>query len=232
MTKKDAVIESDFEMSVDDMDLWMHTNIQSKWIDLEVSLFKNKWFDYRFLHPVQATLKYIIEYKRIYREIFGEVFNTKIAPYINPVKGNFLELTNKAFISGIWHGRQVADALGMPYAQFIDLALRAVLRHWRQSFMPRPCHLYDSRDIEKVSKSWEELKQARFYFSEEEEYLNGNYVGSSIQNDHHNWILDQLDQRQVKDFSIKSLIEKQLIPITKLEEKYGKTEIQSILSNV
>lgn len=216
-----TVAAEDYSRDTDDFDIWMFLNIDRKWRDFEVALYTTKWFDYRFLHPVQATMRYVEAYVPVYRRVYAESVNSRAAPYIPVFKGDFFSL-DAATKTGLWRGRQIADAIGMPYSEYIDTSFRLTLKYWNQRFLPRPCHLYSTDVIEKTVAHWVKLQEARSYVSEEPEYLTDAYQGFPIQNDHHEWILEQAGKRANSTVFLDRMVnERRLLPIDKVEVRFG-----------
>jgi hypothetical protein len=226
LLKKTVAVE-DYGRDTDDLDIWMHVNIAKKWQKFEVSLYTTKWFDYRFLHPVQATMRYTEAYEPIYRRLYTESVNSRAGPYVSVFKGDFFSLDG-AVKTGLWRGRQIADAIGMPYSEYINASFRETMRHWRQPFLPRPYHLYATDVIEKVVETWGKLQEVRSYVSEEPEYLTDVYQGLPIQNDHHEWILGQAARRGIPAIFLERMVHRNLLPIEKVEMRFGAEIAQQI----
>jgi hypothetical protein len=231
MTKLGFVEQADFSRQIDELDIFMATRIKRDVYSHEIKLYRTKWFDYRFLHPVQATMKYAEAYIPVFRRIYGSTFDSKAAHYIRVLKGNFFDAP-KPTMSGLWRGRQIADAIGMPYEEFIDAAMSQTLRHWKKDFMPQPYHLYSTDTVEKVVPHWEELQKARLYFSEQPEFLTENYRNAHHQNDHHEWLLRQLAARPDPSRLLgRFVIEKRLLPIEKAAARFGEDSVAHLRSN-
>jgi hypothetical protein len=206
----------------------MNRWIKNDWVTVETALYRGKWFDYRFMNPVQATYLYAHEFVKAYKQAFSVNIDTATAQFVKPldVERMFVEPeqkqdeTEKAFrkrvashkmrTTGIWRGRMVADAMGMPYEVYLELAFHWTLRYWQQRHLPRPQQLYSDLVVERATIAWEERQQAEFYYSALPQYKNGLYHEASAmianndrlegtilhaQNQHHEWILTQCQDR-------------------------------------
>lgn len=117
---------------------------QSRQFDRQ--LYESKWFDYRFMSPIEATAEFIAAYERVGRRIYARDIDYERAEHIkfmsaeeylnilddqaglmSEAKGvaqvkkveKSIDRAKKNF-AGHWRARSVADAIGMPYDAFID----------------------------------------------------------------------------------------------------------------
>lgn len=193
--------------------------IRSKYYMWDKELFSTKWFDYRQMTPLQATAKYMSDYEKVYQRIYAENINYEVAEHIKfssivslskkmaftddtskhltktDIKANKARIKAREEFSGFWHGRQIADALGMPYNIYIDLVITKRLRNWRNKFLPRPIHLYRDIEVEYAQEKWEELQASRLFLAEHSVYNNKNYCNLPQQNDYHEWLFKQAELR-------------------------------------
>lgn len=198
-----------------DNDALAFRHIKKEWLDQERNLFCSKWFDYRYLHFVEATELYAEDYVRVYREVYADHMDSRSSSHVSPIKEPLFCLP-KPKLSGLWRGRQVADAIGMPYGLFISRAMRQTLRYWRNRYMPQPQQLYAARVVEAVIDDWTERQNAVFLYSERPEYRNAAYVGSPPQNDHHEWLFAQAMKRGNPAAAFADLLKAELLPEAKL----------------
>ncbi len=216
------------------MNRWIRTD----WLAVEAPLYRGKWFDYRFLNPVQATYLYASEYVIAYRNAFRTNMDSERAQFIKPldIERLFLEpapptrfadeieekwekrlkehirkiKAHKLRTSGIWRGRQIADAMGMPYKVYLELAFHWALRYWQQSNLPRPQQLYSDMIVDRATIDWEARQKTEFFYSSLPQYANAAYEDAiefingdeklegtilQSQNAHHEWLLEQCKER-------------------------------------
>lgn len=165
-------------------------SISKKWLDNEVALFGTKWFDYRHMHPAEATYLYAHHLNQAFKNIWTKTISSKVGPDVKILKGEDLFKDNtKLKIAGVWHGRQVADVLGMPYDLFTQLAYYHATRFWQQKRLPNVSQLYSDRVVEMVSRDWTDRQGGALYVAEEPIYRNERYRGTAAQDAHHEWLM-------------------------------------------
>lgn len=220
---------------------------EDRWI-IEVGLMGSKWFDYRLMHPAEATWHYIAALEKAYRQRFAAEVDRARAEFIRFVKPRDLLLADprrrtdavteelwskrKNDVAGAWYGRQVADAMGMPYEVFTSLALENRMRFWRQRYMPRPSHLYSMEIVEKVAEKWEEMQTARLYVAKHPSYAAAAYCGMPWQDDHHEWLFAQAGRRQNASAIIARFLNEELLPEEKLATRFDAETVERIRSYI
>jgi hypothetical protein len=197
----------------------------------EVSLYHSKWFDYRFLNPTQASYVYAQEWVKAYKQAFKIHVDRDGAQYSKPMRHEDLFDNTPQFYSGIWRGRQFADGLGMPYDFYITQALHQRLRRWRQQFLPRPHQLYfeagkDEDDMRQswfladMERVWKDKQHASFVYSQHQNYKNDRYKGMRHQNDHHEWLINQVNLRDNPAPLLARLLDENMIPYEKVQARF------------
>lgn len=205
--------------------------------DLELDLFTAKWFDYRHLTPLQATKLYIEIYGEIYRRKYAQHFDELTAEAIstdtfdklmvdldNPKKAT----KTRVKFSSYWRGRQFADAIGIPYEVYIDLAIEYRLRYWKQRYLPKPGHLYGDMVLEKVQARWEEIQPNRLYLAEHPMYLAQNYAGLPHQDAYHEWVFYQSEIRQDRYRFLARMIRQHVLPEEKVSGRLSENEMKAV----
>jgi hypothetical protein len=237
--------------------------IKSDWLAVEAALYRGKWFDYRYLNPVQATYLYAHEFVKAYKQAYSVNIDTGTAQFIKPlnVEKMFVlpeqkqDETDKAFRKrlsshkmrtvGIWRGRMVADAMGIPYPVYLELAFHWSLRYWQQRHLPRPQQLYSDLVVDRATIAWEERQQAEFYYSALPQYKNGAYleatriladadIDSSVlhnQNQHHEWIFAQCENRvNGHEILAQMVFHDQVLPLEKVKARLDEHGFERFLS--
>lgn len=200
----------------------MLTHVRPDWCELDRELFRVKWFDYRFLNPVQATYLYAHEFEKAYRYAYRRHKDATAADHIRVFKVEDIFQGSRHILSGLWRGRQVADAMGMPYAVYLNLAFHWTLRWWQQRHLPRPAQLYCDRVIDRVPADWESHQASRLYVSMLPQYANERYEGTPDQNDHHEWLFAQAEKRpNPKPLLARFAIADRILPDSKIAARYG-----------
>ncbi len=190
-----------------DKDQWVVENVGLSRTKGELELYQSKWFDYRHLHPMDATMLFTESYKREYSRIMSThgredyrkaSFRTglKRVPFINLSKAN---------ITSLWKARQKADELGVEYGFFImNMLSIAAKREWGE--LPRPQHLWQDDLLEIFIDRNEKRKRTRLDGSELDYFKNNNYVGDEVQDAHRTYVMAQIsnarpDKRYLLIFS-------------------------------
>lgn len=225
------------ESPIDDDMLAYRFVTDKRLLDFELELFATKWFDYRELTPLQATRLYIEAFVQKYREHYRVNFDAIAGKYVTPIsiekiwKGmreQNLSRRDKANFVGCWRGRQCADALGMPYDVYVDLALTARLNYWNRRNMPQPTHLYSEMVVEKVQERWEELQARKLYLSDRPAYLVQNYAGIAHQDDYHEWLMKQAGLRSNPAEFLACFVNEDVLPLEKVESRYDEHMLERI----
>lgn len=133
----------------------------------ESALYNTKWWDYRFLHPMEATYLFAAEYVKAYTAVMRRRVDIKRVGNIRPLKNkDFLKCDQKV-ITGMWKARRYADACGIPYNFWcIQALVYAEVMNW--NYMPKPFQLYVNNAkgegfvtmVEFVLRSWDERQQS------------------------------------------------------------------------
>lgn len=215
-------VDADRVLGFED-DIFVQMHIPKKVQTFDSDLFTTKWFDYRRMTPVQATSTYIKVYSEIYRDIYARDIDYERAKHVRPTTVTDLfaalgrgETRAKRKLTGFWRGRQVADALGMPYELYVEHAFTFRMRRWQRAYLPQPEHLYHEFDVEKIQVLWEELQEGRLYLPEDPAYLAQNYRDVPYQNDFHEWLFKQARLRSDEAWTLSTVIERDMIPIDKV----------------
>lgn len=253
----------------------MNRWIKSEWLAVEAALYRGKWFDYRFLNPVQATYIYAHEYVKAYRQAFRTNMDYARAEFVKPldIERLFVEpaapsrfadeteekwqkrlkehakkvKSHKLRTSGIWRGRQVADAMGMPYKVYLELAFHWALRYWQQANLPRPQQLYSDLIVDRATIDWETRQKDEFFYSTLPQYGNYNYeramkiiaeqpglenTALHSQNAHHEWLLEQCKDR-VNGYRLlaQMVFRDQVLPLDKVRSRLDTHGFEQVLSH-
>lgn len=219
----------------EEMDLLAYRHVQKKYLAFERMLTNTRWFDYRFLHPVEATKLYVEAYEREYRAAYAATYSTLNAPYIRVVGWSDMmadmEIKRmKELFAGFWRGRQHADVLGMPYDLYIRLAFKERLRFWKRRYMPNPTMLYSELIVERVGELWKERQSARLYVGDHQNYRLHRYIGSRAQNDHHEWLFAQAQLRSNPPYQLARFIQDELLPEEKVKIRLGQESFERVLA--
>ncbi len=159
-----------------------------------------KWFDYRFLSPLQSTELFAKAYHAAYQRKWSRNFSSEEAAKKQAFRrgGWRSSMTER---TSCWKARQFADLLGAPYDFFCDHALEfCVRRGWRRP--PRPNQLYSLKNVAALSESieaaWTEYcSDARWMISELPQYHLTNYRELPAQCAHQDWVVETIRRRHM-----------------------------------
>lgn len=179
-------------------DLIVNSFVPTKLQSFDKELFKSKWWDYRFSSPFEATMSYIGSFSVQARKIYARDIDSERAEHIYIVSPDAIvqrlianDKKAKIAFSGFWRGRQVADAIGMPYDTFIYEALSQRMRRWQRAYLPSSTQIYQDGMVELVAARWEELNQSRIHYAEHHAYLAQNYQAAPLQTEYYDHLLSR-----------------------------------------
>tara|TARA_R110002074_G_scaffold86408_2_gene190817 strand:- start:5851 stop:6414 length:564 start_codon:yes stop_codon:yes gene_type:complete len=111
------------------MDYKVHETIglSSPLLSDEAELFDKKWFDYRFMHPLEATFNFALAYTKVYPRYGALRHGTVDAEKRLTVKSynGICDpcAQSEKVLSALWKARKAADELGIPYEIYCCYAL-------------------------------------------------------------------------------------------------------------
>lgn len=142
----------------------LHTAIPNKDLRYERFLMMSKWYQYRFMSPHDATRLFAQVYETQFTQLLKD---TDKMPHGRATAGVNWRLFNEKASEYVqlWHARQSADEVGIPYERYIEFSLGfAMRRSKRLEYYPRPNQL---RSTGKSNIAWvkklHEFKKAREY---------------------------------------------------------------------
>lgn len=174
-------------------------------LSMEARLLPLKWFDYRYMHPVQATIEFARCYRRLYGELFGKYFDMGQRELKMGIARQDIFAGPAKTLTGLWRARQFVDARMMRY----DFYIRRYMEHWLErgaKQLPRPNQLWKEEIAIKVEKDWRENCGGSLEFSVAPQYWNENYIGDPAQDAHRDWLIQQVNRRVSKQFPISRLV--------------------------
>lgn len=201
-------------------DFITHSFAPGKFTPMDKELFATKWWDYRFDTPYQATINYIDTFGAEARKVYSRDIDSERAAHIHVVSGEKIvaglmrneEKAKRAF-AGFWRGRQVADAIGMPYAVYIYEALSQRMRRWQRTYLPSAQQIYQEGDVERVAARWDDLKASRIYYSDHHAYIAQNYQAAPIQKAYFDYLVDRSASTGDKIGTLVDMVEADRLPL-------------------
>lgn len=165
----------------------------------EASLTQTKWFDYRFMHPLQAT--YYLASCYLFTSFD---FKRRLAKVRKPWKPSepwdFLEAPDAL---DFWRLRRSIDRVGLRYDIFMHFAMMHLLRVGGREERPAPSvaqYLELSRDdacVAWIQASFEKMCGKELQIAQEPIYRVTNFCSEAKvhQEAHEQYVIDQLAKR-------------------------------------
>jgi hypothetical protein len=207
-------------------DLIVNAFVPTRLQAFDKELFGTKWWDYRFDSPFEATLRYVQDFSVQARALYARDIDKARAQHIYVVSPRAIvdrlmqnDRKAKEAFSGFWRGRQVADALGMPYATFIYEAVSQRMRRWQRAYLPNSSQIYQDANIEVVAARWDELQRSRIHYAEHHAYLAQNYQNTPIQTAYYDALFDRAERTGDRIMTLVDMVEADRISLDYLAEK-------------
>ena len=117
-------------------------------IGVEACLSVSKWYAYRFLTPMRATMLFADAYVAGFRNSWARTWDYQEAGHKRAQPKDGLRAPGE-FIS-MWRARQIADSLGMRYDVFVNAVMHFFERRgYRRP--PRPNQFYGDKAVEQLT---------------------------------------------------------------------------------
>lgn len=147
-------------VAVGEGDIFALTYIDPEVLVVESECYALKWFDYKHLHPAQATQYFGRVFNKVRAEIHGREIDDGEARWMTRHAHSFrLDTQSSRNIKAFWRARQVADLIGMKYEIFCRAAINYLRNQKSWNRMPSPSQLYSKDVTQACVVAWEhELK--------------------------------------------------------------------------
>lgn len=183
----------------------------------EVGLMDAKWFDYRRLHPMQATYYLVRCYNDAYQAFVRKAIDAAKAPFMRGIKDH--DFLNSKEKMTFWRLRQNLDQYGLPYDFFLTFAMGW---HYRtvangKIYAPRPNHFVKNEELfADAILAWEEQCKTSLRISSDPYYRASNFTGSKDQIAHEAFVIGQIKQRRLPQYSLHAAM--YLFDVVRIEE--------------
>lgn len=157
-------------------------------LSLEADLLTQKWFDYRFLSPLRATILFGERYRHGLRNYIRTI-DIELVEKVRGVREN-LPPSPVGWFTQLWKARQRADQLLLPYDEIIEFGFWFVSRRRRRK-SPLPLQLFAN---EKTAFAWN-AEFAKFKADRALLTINGGSDLPAYQMDHDIALPAQTDYR-------------------------------------
>lgn len=186
----------------------------------EAELFTTKFWDYRFLHPVQATQLFAHEYALAKKHAVERRTDIWVGRNMKGIKADCIFELAQRTITGFWKGRQMADRLGIPYDFYCEYAmLFADVARWEN--LPTATQLYSSSVpahlqqtdyavsmVTYIGRAWIDRCETFNGYATHPAYLAENFTGGQEQVEYLNSMTDRVKCSNYPAAVLASLLEK------------------------
>lgn len=162
----------------------------------EQDVAETKWFGYRFMSPLAATMLFAELYREILKQHVRVHQDKERAQQVRGLGANLFDAPNRV-LTEVWNARLRADEMGIPYQLLIEFGLDfAGRRKWRRA--PRPGQVFGTENsgwawIAKLEQFLDgRLEACIRELSDLPQYRVENYRGLRSQNDLRDYLLDEL----------------------------------------
>ena len=120
----------------------MRTILHPRLYKHEAQLMMSKWFNYRFMSPIEATALFAVEYNKSLKRHLRFYMDVEGAEKVRDISGD-IPLSRNQQYTQLWCARQRTDQLLLPYDFLVDFSLSFSGRRKRYWQM-RPNQLHPS----------------------------------------------------------------------------------------
>lgn len=188
--------------------LFMKSGIDSRYRIIEASLMRKKWFDYRFMHFMEATYLFSRYYSKAHGEMMAKIFDHKKGPYMRGFTGADFMMIGEKHRAGLIKARRAADALGIPYWFYNDFAMKWTVEGniWKRP--PKPTQLYQKEMLPDLVAAWQERLQATIITPIDERYLLTSEMDGENQREFRIWLCEQIKSRNNPELALNNFLNK------------------------
>lgn len=191
--------------------------IPLKLLQEEAALNQTKFWDYRHLHPSQATQLYAQCYVAALKRAVSRRTDLWKGLMMKGMKTDTIFELEPRLITGFWKGRQMADRIGCPYDFYCEHAMIFADKA-RMRFLPSSQQMYCLTVperlqglpslVEYIIERWVERTRYSSFYASTDAYLSVNYEGGSDQIDYLNFMLGKVRRSTIPEGVLSSLMEK------------------------
>lgn len=160
--------------------------------DGEAALMNKRWFDYRGLHPVEATYLYAHFYKEQTIKFYESVIDIRTVENARAFTPD--DIFNSRDLTSMWLARRCADEHGIPYPFVLRFAQDRFFNRTQRSF-PRPNQLYGEEFEMDLVLAWKEQIARQITYSTDPRYKVSAWKGAREQAQHIHFVTQQIKAR-------------------------------------
>lgn len=204
----------------------------------EARLMTLKWYDYRFMSPMAATMLFGDTYQKWFRRAIARTVDRNLAVNVRGIDLKNI-LSNPRQLTALWTARQHADELGIRYDEYLEFCFMFATNR-RRKRLPQPNQLYFSEAsefawIQQLMNFWpERLFGGLVKLEDLTQYRMEFYRGLPSQDGYRRFILDLASKHTKPWHEVMRIysIEKQQLPIRLLAPAIGRERFRDALQRL
>lgn len=158
----------------------------------EARLARTRWFDYRGMHPVEATYLFAHFYKEQTARFYESVIDIRTVENVLAFKPD--DIFDSRDLTSMWLARRCADHYRVPYPFVVRFAQDRFFNRAQPSF-PRPNQLYGEEFETDLVAAWREQVSRQITYSTQPRYRVGAWTGEAHQAAHIKFVITQIQAR-------------------------------------
>lgn len=221
-----------YDWSPTDCDALALRFIPIKLLQEEAELAGTKFWDYRFMHPTQATQVYAHAYSAALKRAVSRRTDIWKGLNMKGLKSEVIFELAPGAITGFWKGRQMADRIGCPYDFYCEHAMQFADKA-RMHFLPTSTGMYCRTvperlqglpsQVEYIVERWvARIAHSNFYASHDA-YLAENFTGGQEQILYLNWLFSRIQNSNMPEGVLLTIIERGQITREQIVEAFPRT---------
>lgn len=206
--------------------------IPIKLLQEEAALNETKFWDYRFMHPSQAT--------QAFAEAYGAALKRAVSRRTDLWRGLMMKGLKKPMvfeqdarnITGFWKARQMADRIGCPYDFYCEQAMLFADKA-RMHFLPGPQQLYCQTVperleglpsmVEYIVERWVARIAHSAFYASSDAYLTDNYTEGDEQINYLNYLFGLINRSNCPEGVLVTILEKNQATPEQVIEAFPRT---------
>lgn len=183
----------------------------------EAELNDTKFWDYRFLHPSQATQLYAEAYGAALKRAVSRRTDIWAGLNMRGLKKPIIFELPQGAITGLWKGRQMADRIGCPYDFYCEQAMQFADKA-RMHYLPQttgmyartvPEHLQGMPSmVDHIVTRWVNRIAHSSFYATHDAYLAENFRDGPEQIRYLNFLFDKIKNSNMPAGVLCSILEK------------------------
>ncbi|OAD82853.1 hypothetical protein ATN89_17365 [Comamonas thiooxydans] len=200
--------------------------IDEKFREKEPDALQRKWFDYRLLHPTEATYLWAHFYNEQAKKFYATCKDTGTADSVVGIAPADALRSREA--NSVWRARQVLDKIGCPYPWALQFLMRRAINNGWRTF-PRPNQMYGYDSVVDLYNAWKERVARELTYSREPFFLALQWEEHPVQVAHIEFVVDQLSKRAAPRHRLVSRLIKEGVLDEALATRFFPAEAEAAL---